>query len=86
MRQYVFDNSAFNDFCNSAIHDKKIFSKICELLKSINRTTNEGFRKTEPLKFNQSGNWSRRINQEHRLVYKVDDKNIYIASFRGHYL
>ena len=86
MRQFIFDPDAFEDFCNWAINDKQIFKKILELLKSIRRTPYQGIGKPEPLKFNQSGYWSRRITDEHRLVYKVDDQNnIFIASCRGHY-
>jgi len=85
MRQLTFDNEAFDDFCNWAIYDKKIFKKILELLKSIKRTPDQGIGKPELLKFNQSGYWSRRITDEHRLVYKVDENNIYIASCKGHY-
>jgi toxin YoeB len=86
MRSFNFDNDAFDDFCNWAIYDKKVFKKIVELLKSIKRTPYQGIGKPEALKFNQSGYWSRRITDEHRLVYKVDEKNnIFIASCKGHY-
>ena len=80
MRQLTFDNEAFDDFCNWAIYDKKIFKKIIELLKSIKRTPDQGIGKPELLKFNQAGYWSRRITDEHRLIYKVDDNNIFIMS------
>ena len=85
MRQLNFDSEAFEDFCNWAIYDKKIFKKIIELLKSVKRTPYQGIGKPEPLKFNKSGYWSRRITDEHRLVYKVDDNSIFIASCKGHY-
>lgn len=85
MRQLVFDSGAFDSFCQWATVDKKIFNKIMELLKTIDRTPFDGIGKPEPLKFNKSGYWSRRINDEHRLVYKVDEQRIYIASCRGHY-
>ncbi len=85
MRHLNFENEAFEDFCNWAILDKKLFKKTLELLKSIKRTPYQGIGKPEPLKFNKSGYWSRRITDEHRLVYKVDDDNIYIASCKGHY-
>ena len=85
MRQISFDNEAFDDFCNWAIYDKQIFKKILELLKSIKRTPFHGIGKPELLKFNQKGYWSRRITQEHRLVYKVDEQNnISIASCKGY--
>ena len=86
MRQLIFDSGAFDDFCNWAIYDKQTFKKILELLKSIKRTPFKGIGKPEPLKFDQSGFWSRRITHEHRLIYKVDDQNnILIASCKGHY-
>jgi toxin YoeB len=86
MRQLIFDNDAFEDFCNWATYDKQIFKKILELIKSIKRTPTQGIGKPEPLKFNESGYWSRRITQEHRLVYKVDNQNnVFIASCKGHY-
>ncbi len=86
MKQITFDKDAFEDFSNWSIYDKKIFRKILDLIKSINRDLYKGIGKPEPLKYNQSGYWSRRINQEHRLVYKVHDENhIFIASCRGHY-
>lgn len=84
MRQLIFDSNAFNDFCQWATIDKKIFNKIQELLKTIDRTPFDGIGKPEPLKFNKSY-WSRRINDEHRIVYKVDEHRIYIASCKGHY-
>jgi toxin YoeB len=85
MKQLVFDSGAFDNFCKWATVDKKIFKKILELLKSIDRTPFDGIGKPEPLKFNKSGYWSRKINDEHRLVYKVDEQRIYIVSCQGHY-
>ena len=86
MRQLTFDNEAFEDFCNWAIYDKKVFKKILDLLRNIKRTPYQGTGKPEPLKFSKSGYWSRRITDEHRLVYKVDENNnICIASCKGHY-
>lgn len=87
MKRLVFDHLAIEDFCNWALYDKKIFKRILELLKSIQRTPYSGVGKPEMLKFNKSGFWSRRIDQEHRLVYKVDEHgNVLIASCKGHYL
>jgi toxin YoeB len=85
MKQLVFDSGAFDNFCQWATVDKKIFKKMLELLKSIDRTPFDGIGKPEPLKFNKSGYWSRKINDEHRLVYKVDEQRIYIVSCKGHY-
>lgn len=85
MRQYKFDGKAFDDFTGWAVTDRKLFGKIIELLKNIDRDPYKGPGKPEPLKFNNNGFWSRRINEEHRLVYKVDKETIFIASCKGHY-
>jgi toxin YoeB len=86
MNKLVFDPGAFEDFCNWAVYDKKAFKKILELIRNIHSTPFKGIGKPEPLKFRKSGYWSRRITDEHRLVYKVDDqKNIFIVSCKGHY-
>lgn len=66
-------------------NDKKTVKKINELIKEIQITPFEGKGKPEALKFNLTGFWSRRINQEHRLVYKVDNDIIYIVQCRYHY-
>jgi toxin YoeB len=52
MHRLVFDKEAFEDFCNWATYNKKIFRKITELIKSIERTPYKGIGKPEPLKFN----------------------------------
>jgi toxin YoeB len=85
MRKLVFDHDAFDDFTNWASFDRKIFVKIVELIDNIDNTPHKGLGKPEPLKFSESGYWTRRITEEHRLVYKVDNNTIYIASCKGHY-
>ena len=67
--------------------DKKTIKKIKELLISIQNTPYLGIGKPEPLKHEHSGKWSRRINLEHRLVYKLseDETIIYIYSIKSHY-
>lgn len=81
----AFDITAFNDYQNWAIEDKKIFAKIGALIKDISRTPFQGIGKPEPLKHELSGYWSRRINDEHRLVYKFEKETIYIVSCKHHY-
>lgn len=66
-------------------NDRKIIKKINELIKDIQRTPFTGKGKPEALKFNLSGYWSRRINHEHRLVYKVDNDIIYVVQCKYHY-
>jgi toxin YoeB len=63
----------------------KIVKRIEKLLISIEETPFTGLGKPEPLKHNYSGKWSRRITDEHRIIYSVDSELVYIYSFRGHY-
>jgi toxin YoeB len=65
--------------------DKKVYAKIVELIKEIQRDPFVGKGKPEPLKHQLSGLWSRRITEEHRLVYKVLEDEIVIVSCRFHY-
>jgi toxin YoeB len=65
--------------------NKVILKKISSLVKSIQDTPYEGLGKPEGLKYNFTGLWSRRINQEHRLVYEIEDGKIFIHSLKGHY-
>lgn len=65
--------------------DKKILRKINSLIKEIQRTPFKGKGKPEPLKFDLSGFWSRRIDREHRLVYKIENDEVLIFSCRYHY-
>ncbi|MCF6250007.1 MAG: Txe/YoeB family addiction module toxin [Methylococcaceae bacterium] len=65
--------------------DKAIIKRINALIKDIQRSPFEGIGKPELLKHALSGYWSRRINDEHRIVYKVTEDNILIAQLRYHY-
>lgn len=65
--------------------DKKVVKKINSLIKNLLRTPFEGLGEPEPLRHDRSGYWSRRINQEHRLIYKVKDDSIEIIQCRYHY-
>ena len=65
--------------------DKKTYRKICQLIKSIDRNGYFCLGKPEPLKNNQSGWWSVRIDDFNRLVFKIEDDQIVIASCMGHY-
>ena len=66
-------------------NDRRILKKIRELIADISRNGNTGIGKPEPLIGDLSGWWSRRITETHRLIYMVDEENIYIAKCRGHY-
>jgi len=81
----AFDPEAFEDFQSWATQDKKIFKKIAELIKDITRTPHQDIGKPEPLKHKLSGFWSRRITDEHRLVYKVENDVLSIVSCKFHY-
>ena len=81
----AFDPEAFDDFQAWAVADKKVFARIGSLIKDIMRSPLSGIGKPEPLKHNLSGFWSRRITDEHRLVYKVEKDTIYIVSCKFHY-
>lgn len=63
----------------------KIVKKIEKLLNSIEETPFTGLGKPEPLKHNYSGKWSRRITNEHRIIYGVEGEIVYVYSFKGHY-
>lgn len=84
-RELLFDNQAFDDFTDWLIDDKKVYLKIIKLLKEIRRTPFQGEGKPEALKHNLSGFWSRRITQEHRLLYEVTDEIIRVISVKDHY-
>ena len=86
MIKFVFHKDAFEDFTNWAIVNKNTFKRIAELLKDISRTPYEGKGKPEALKHNLKGCWSRRITDEHRLVYQISEEGyVQIISCKGHY-
>ena len=80
-----FKESAFADYRLWAKEDKRIIDKIDSLITEIVRDPFHGTGKPEPLKGNLSGYWSRRITEEHRLVYKVLHEQIVIVSCKYHY-
>ncbi len=81
----VFAEHAWEDYLYWQRTDRKIFDRINKLIKEIQRTPFEGTGKPEPLKHGLSGYWSRRINDEHRIVYKVELDSLLIAQLRHHY-
>jgi len=84
-KEISFQDDGWDDYLHWQVEDCKILKKINTLLKDINRTPFSGLGKPEPLKHDWQGYWSRRINDEHRLVYKVDDNKIIVAQCKGHY-
>ena len=85
MRRISFLPEAFDDYNLWRRENKKIQSRIADLIKDIGRNPFTGIGKPEPLKHYLKGLWSRRITDEHRLVYKVTDEEITIYSCRYHY-
>lgn len=81
----IFSNISWEHYLYWQTNDKKILKKVNQLIKDIERNGNEGLGKPEPLKHELSGYWSRRITSEHRLIYSIDEDNIFIASCKGHY-
>lgn len=76
---------AWNDYLYWQEVDKKKVKRINELIKDIKRSPFEGIGDPEPLKYSWSSYWSRRIDKEHRLVYKVDESGLSLAQCRFHY-
>jgi toxin YoeB len=83
--KFIFVDESWEDYLYWQKTDKKKLNRINELLKDISRTPYQGIRKPEPLKYKYSGFWSRRIDDEHRLIYQVKDDEILIAKCRHHY-
>lgn len=83
----LWHDDAWEDYLYWQTYDKKILKKINELIKDISRNgQDKGIGKPEPLRANLSGWWSRRITDEHRLVYFVDGDGIcHISQCKGHY-
>ena len=81
----IFAEKAWEDYLYWQKTDKKILKRINTLIKDIKREPFEGIGKPEPLKHALSGYWSRRINDEHRIVYKIYQESLLIAQVRYHY-
>jgi len=81
----IFAEKAWEDYLYWQKTDKKMLTRINTLIKDIKREPFEGIGKPEPLKHALSGYWSRRINDEHRIVYKIYQDSLLIAQLRYHY-
>lgn len=85
MRRIAFLPTAFKDFNQWASQNKQVYARIVKLIKDIERDPFVGVGKPEPLKHELAGLWSRRITDEHRLVYKVTEEEIINITCRFHY-
>ncbi len=85
MRKLSFLPGAFKDYVEWSATNRDMFEKINELIKEIQIEPFKGKGKPEPLKGNNKGSWSRRINLEHRLVYTITNDAVTIITCHGHY-
>ena len=84
MRNVQYKGKALSEFMSWVNEDKKIANKIWDLIKDIDRNgAAKGIGKPEKLKYRDG--WSRRITDEHRLVYNVSEDKIFVYSCKGHY-
>ncbi len=81
----IFSEHAWADYLHWQKTDKKTLKRVNQLIRDIQRNKYEGIGKPEPLKHALAGYWSRRINAEHRVVYKIENDSILIAQLRYHY-
>ncbi|NMM48525.1 Txe/YoeB family addiction module toxin [Marinigracilibium pacificum] len=83
--ELIFMSPAWEDYLYWQKTDKNLLKKLNSLIRECQRTPYEGTGKPEPLKGDLSGWWSRRINHEHRLVYRYENEALYILQCRKHY-
>ncbi len=83
--ELVWQTNAWEDYCYWQKQDKKILERVNELIKDCLRSPFKGIGKPEQLKGNYAGCWSRRITQEHRLIYKINERRLHILQCRYHY-
>ena len=81
----TFSQNSWEDYTSWQSEDKKVLKKINTIIKDIQRNPYIGMGKPEPLKYDLAGLWSRRIDREHRIVYKVMNDELLIYSCRYHY-
>ncbi len=81
----IFVDESWEDYLYWQKTERKIMERINNLVKDISRNPYSGLGKPEPLKYKYQGFWSRRITDEHRLIYRMADDEIHIAKCRFHY-
>ena len=86
MRSIVFEGNTWQCYEDLRQADKKLHLNLCRILKEMQRNDPaQGLGKPEALKYQLSGLWSRRLSQKDRLIYRYDDRSIYIFAIGGHY-
>lgn len=85
MSKFLFTEDAWADYLYWQAQDKKTLKRINQLLQDIERNGHSGIGKPEPLRGDLSGFWSRRIDDEHRIVYRISEDRIEIIQCKGHY-
>ena len=81
----TFSDHAWEDYLNWQRTNRQILTRINLLIQEIQRSPFEGIGRPESLRHGLAGYWSRRINDEHRMVYRVDDNTLFVAQLRYHY-
>ena len=81
----IFSQNAWNDYLHWQKNDQKVLKRINQLITEIQHSPSKGIGKPERLKYALAGYWSRRINNEQRIVYRTDNKAVFIAQLRYHY-
>jgi toxin YoeB len=81
----VFVEESWEDYLYWQATDKQLLARINQLIKDISRDPFKGIGKPEPLRYKYKGVWSRRIDNEHRLIYKIEGNQLLIAKCRFHY-
>ena len=84
-RKLIFSDEAWKDYLYWQDTDRSMLRRINQLIKDVRRSPYEGIGKPEPLKHQLAGWWSRRIDSEHRFLYRVTEQAIEISTLRNHY-
>lgn len=86
MRSLIFEGNTWSAYEQLRERDKKLHKSLCKILKEMLRDDpTRGLGKPEQLKYSLTGLWSRRISQNDRVIYKFDEKYLYIFAIGGHY-